>query len=217
MLNNLHFFQILQNAVTILLFSVNSAVYLLSKVCWFYSLHSFLQFKTNKYSLLTGGTFPSSKDDFVLVVRTVQLFLLPKNNQGLEHATIWDNISADTGGIQGKPCYLPPSVQLLDCQLSMYIVLTDFKLYIYFGPLTTDTPEHVSAAGLITFLKEPSPLSRKKKKKPKIVNESLGLVTSKQKNQNEKLLECVQRSTGLEWHRLSEKTLLNCGLQEYCL
>ena len=45
----------------------------------------------------------------------------------------------------------PPSVQLLDCQLSMTIVLTDFKLYIYFGPLTTDTPEHVSAAGLITF------------------------------------------------------------------
>ena len=71
MLNNLHFFQILQNAVTILLFSINSAVYLLSKVCWFYSLNSFLQFKTNKYSLLTGGTFPSSKDDFVLVVRTV--------------------------------------------------------------------------------------------------------------------------------------------------
>ena len=79
------------------------------------------------------------------------VILLPKNNQGLEHATIWDNISADTGGIQGKPYCLPPSVQLLDCQLSMYIVLTDFKLYIYFGPLTTDTPEHVSAAGLITF------------------------------------------------------------------
>ena len=40
-----------------------------------------------------------------------------------------NNISADTGGIQGKPYCLPPSVQLLDCQLSMYIVLTDFKLY----------------------------------------------------------------------------------------
>ena len=43
-------------------------------------------------------------------------------------------------GFRAKPCCLPPSVQLLDCQLSMYIVLTDFKLYIYFGPLTTDTP-----------------------------------------------------------------------------
>ena len=49
-------------------------------------------------------------------------------------------ISADTGGIQGKPYCLPPSVQFLDCQLSTHIVLTDFKLYIYFGPLTTDTP-----------------------------------------------------------------------------
>ena len=54
----------------------------------------------------------------------------------------------------------------------MHIVLTDFKLYIYIGPLTTDTPpppppppEHVSVAGLITFCKEPSPLPRKKKKK----------------------------------------------------
>ena len=60
-------------------------------------------------------------------------------------------MSADTGGIRGKPYCLPPSVQLLDCQLSMYIVLTDFKLYIYLGPLTTDTHEHVSAAGLIMF------------------------------------------------------------------
>ena len=40
----------------------------------------------------------------------------------------------------GQTLLLPPSVQLLDCQLSMYIVLTDFKLYIYFGPLTTDPP-----------------------------------------------------------------------------
>ena len=46
----------------------------------------------------------------------LQLFLLPKNNQGLEHATILDNISADTGGIHCKPCCLPPSVPLLACQ-----------------------------------------------------------------------------------------------------
>ena len=51
----------------------------------------------------------------------------------------------------GKPYCLPPNIQLLDSQLLMYIVLTDFKLYIYFGPLTADTPKHVSAAGLITF------------------------------------------------------------------
>ena len=35
--------------------------------------------------------------------RDLQLFLLPKNNQGLEHATIWDSISADTGGNRANP------------------------------------------------------------------------------------------------------------------
>ena len=46
------------------LLSDNSAVILFSKVYWFDSLNSFLSFKINKYSFLTGATFPSSKDDF---------------------------------------------------------------------------------------------------------------------------------------------------------
>ena len=90
----------------------------------------------------TSGEHKNSKLD-------LQFFLLPKNNQGLEHATIWDNNIADTGGIKGKPYCLPPSVQLLDCKLSMYIVLTSLKKYIYIEPLTIDTREHVSAAGLV--------------------------------------------------------------------
>ena len=48
----------MQNADKILLSSDNSAVDLFSKVCWFYSLNSFLLFKTNN-----RGTFPSSKDE----------------------------------------------------------------------------------------------------------------------------------------------------------
>ena len=43
----LAFCQIVQNTVTILLFSVNSAVIILSKICWFYSLDTFLKIKTN--------------------------------------------------------------------------------------------------------------------------------------------------------------------------
>ena len=88
--------------------------------------------------------------------------LLPKNNQGLEHGTIWDNISAGTGGIQDKPYSLPPSVQLLDCQLSMYIVLTDFNCIYILDHWQLIPPEHVSVTGLTTFWKEPSPLYRKK-------------------------------------------------------
>ena len=61
---HLVFFQILQNADNFLLLSDNSAVILFSKVYWFDSLNSFLSFKINKYSFLTGATFPSSKDDF---------------------------------------------------------------------------------------------------------------------------------------------------------
>ena len=40
----------------------------------------------------------------------------------------------------GRVGFGPSCPAPLDCQLSMYILLTDFKLYIYFGPLTTDTP-----------------------------------------------------------------------------
>ena len=41
----------------------------------------------------------------------------------------------------GQTLLFPTSIQLLDSQLLMYIVLTDFKLYIYFGPLTADPPQ----------------------------------------------------------------------------
>ena len=60
----LAFFQILQNAVTILLLSDNSAVIFFSKICWLRASIPSSNFKTNKYSLLTGGTSPSSKDEF---------------------------------------------------------------------------------------------------------------------------------------------------------
>ena len=63
MLNNWYFFKFCKMQIIFLL-SDNSAVILFSKVYWFDSLNSFLSFKINKYSSLTGATFPSSTDDF---------------------------------------------------------------------------------------------------------------------------------------------------------
>ena len=37
---------------------------LFSKICWLKASIPSCNFKTNKYSLMTGGTSPSSKDEF---------------------------------------------------------------------------------------------------------------------------------------------------------